>query len=101
MRLLQCVYLAVLALRSARVLAQSGGAVDLFLDRRVFSALTRVVGGNGAFNRLMMIFTESSYLASPSGWLINTLSLFSWSMLYLFINGILIWNSNALVPPRR
>jgi two-component system LytT family sensor kinase len=86
---LSYVYLAVLAAAVCAGLALAWWAVDLFLDRQVFSALTRLMGGDGNFNRLLLIFTESSYLASPSGWLINTLSLFSWSMLYLLINGIL------------
>jgi two-component system, LytTR family, sensor kinase len=86
---LSYVYLAVLAAAVCAVLALAWWAVDLFMDRQIFSALTRVVGGDSTFNRLLVIFADSSYLASPSGWLINTLSLFSWSMLYLLINGIL------------
>jgi two-component system LytT family sensor kinase len=86
---LSYVYLAVLAAAVCAVLALAWWAVDLFMDRQIFSALTRLVGGESTFNRLLVIFADSSYLASPSGWLINTLSLFSWSMLYLLINGIL------------
>jgi two-component system LytT family sensor kinase len=82
-------YMAVLAAAVCAVLALAWWAVDLFMDRQIFTALARLVGGDSTFNRLLVIFADSSYLASPSGWLINTLSLFSWSMLYLLINGIL------------